>query len=836
MMYELRDLGFSTAIGIGGDPVIGTTHIDALAAFEADPETEAIVMIGEIGGDAEERAADYIKAHVTKPVVGYVAGFTAPEGKTMGHAGAIVSGSAGTAEAKKQALEAAGVKVGKTPSRRPHCCARWSPHASGARRDHASDGRRGAGWHRASRQSAARSPARPESPARPRGDVAARVAGRILAPMNRLGTALLAAIEAVGTVGVGLGIAVVPLTLLWGFEYGLQVDWDVFWTAAGSVWLVGHGVDVSFVLGSALAKSSGVSGAGEPIHVTLAALGFAIVTAWLGGRAGRRFAETEHRTTGLLVGTAVVAVLGLAVALSTTTAVVDPVVWQAVVLPALWFAVPALATSEVCRRRRGLPADALTQRVLDQVDRVPTVWRSVVGFGLRAGTAATAAVVTVAGVVVTLLLFTSFAEVIALYERSHAGVVGGIALTVGQLAFLPDFVGWAVAWIVGPGFAIGTGSSVSPVGTVLGPIPGLPVFGALPASGHTFGLVWVLVPVVAGFVVGGLLRPRLVRALGSADTALHRALGGVAAGIVAGLLTGGIAWLTSGSFGPGRLAEVGPHALVVGAFAALEVGVPAAIALAIGSDLVRLPRAGSGASGGTATRTPRTPVLAATTRSTSHTPGRCSPRSTRPGPGARRTSTGSWWRRRTASRRRPSRSAAGTAASSDRDDDGDGDRRDRDGDGDADRVPARPASPVVPDTAARTHSDGPADADGSADADRPTPVTGPARARDRRRAPGVGPHRRRRRRPARRRTRPARYHRARWWAARPDPRRRRRAPRPRRGAARPRRGAAGPGHRCRRRARRRPLRADAHRRGHGARARRCAAGVPVEHRGVRRRA
>ncbi|MCE5289433.1 MAG: succinate--CoA ligase subunit alpha, partial [Nocardiaceae bacterium] len=116
MMYELRDFGFSTAIGIGGDPVIGTTHIDAIAAFEADPETELIVMIGEIGGDAEERAADYIKANVTKPVVGYVAGFTAPEGKTMGHAGAIVSGSSGTAQAKKDALEAAGVKVGKTPS------------------------------------------------------------------------------------------------------------------------------------------------------------------------------------------------------------------------------------------------------------------------------------------------------------------------------------------------------------------------------------------------------------------------------------------------------------------------------------------------------------------------------------------------------------------------------------------------------------------------------------------------------------------------------------------------------------------------------------------------
>ncbi len=116
MMYELRHIGFSTCVGIGGDPIVGTTHIDCLEAFQADPETEAVVMIGEIGGDAEERAAAYIKEYVTKPVVGYVAGFTAPEGKTMGHAGAIVSGSAGTAQAKKEALEAVGVRVGRTPS------------------------------------------------------------------------------------------------------------------------------------------------------------------------------------------------------------------------------------------------------------------------------------------------------------------------------------------------------------------------------------------------------------------------------------------------------------------------------------------------------------------------------------------------------------------------------------------------------------------------------------------------------------------------------------------------------------------------------------------------
>ncbi|MER6540590.1 succinate--CoA ligase subunit alpha, partial [Streptomyces sp900105755] len=116
LMYELRDVGFSTCVGIGGDPVVGTSHIDCLAAFEDDPDTELIVLIGEIGGDAEERAAAYIREHVTKPVVGYIAGFTAPEGRTMGHAGAIVSGSAGTARAKQEALEAVGVRVGSTPT------------------------------------------------------------------------------------------------------------------------------------------------------------------------------------------------------------------------------------------------------------------------------------------------------------------------------------------------------------------------------------------------------------------------------------------------------------------------------------------------------------------------------------------------------------------------------------------------------------------------------------------------------------------------------------------------------------------------------------------------
>jgi succinyl-CoA synthetase alpha subunit len=116
--HELTQLGLgnSTIVGIGGDPVVGSSFIDVLAKFEADPETQYVVMVGEIGGDEEEKAAAFIEAEMTKPVVAYIAGFTAPPGKTMGHAGAIISGSSGTAQAKKDALEAKGIRVGTTPT------------------------------------------------------------------------------------------------------------------------------------------------------------------------------------------------------------------------------------------------------------------------------------------------------------------------------------------------------------------------------------------------------------------------------------------------------------------------------------------------------------------------------------------------------------------------------------------------------------------------------------------------------------------------------------------------------------------------------------------------
>jgi hypothetical protein len=407
--------------------------------------------------------------------------------------------------------------------------------------------------------------------------------------MNRLGTAVFAAVEAVVAVGVGLGIALVPLSLLWGFEYGLQIPWAVFWRAAGNIWLLGHGVDVTFVLDATAAKATGLSGAGAPIVLTIAALGFALLTAWIGSRSGRRLAETEHRAIGSVVAIAAVVVLSVFIALTSISVASRPSLWQSIVFPALWFGVPLLVSAELARRRRSAPEDPVTGWVLDQVGRIPAVWRAVVGTAARGGAIVAALVVAAAGVVVAFLVLGSYAEVITLYERTHADAVGGLSITIGQLAFVPDFVGWAVSWIVGPGFAIGTGSNVSPIGTTLGPIPGIPIFGALPERGHAFGLLSLLVPVLGGFLVAAIVRPRLVRELGVANSALVRTIAGAGIGVAAGILVGFVAAVSSGAFGPGRLQTVGASPWPVGAFAALEVGVPAIVALAVGSDLVRIP-------------------------------------------------------------------------------------------------------------------------------------------------------------------------------------------------------------------------------------------------------
>ena len=396
--------------------------------------------------------------------------------------------------------------------------------------------------------------------------------------MTRRLTMLFAGLESLLVLAIGVAIPLVPLTIVWAVHFGFAPEWTVFWRAAVDVWLLGHGVDVTFTLDPLLAEAIGMPAAGDPVKVTIALLGFALLTLLLGVRAGGRIAETGHRTLGVLTAAVVFAAASLGVTATALHAAARPSLWQGVILPATVFG--AGIVIGVLRARHAGDRDALG-RWLD--DRSPEL-RATAGAALRAGIGAVAITVAVAAVLVAALFVARFPDMIGLYEALHTEVVGGIALTGGQLAVLPNLVLWAVAWLVGPGFAIGVGSHVSPVGTALGPIPALPVFGALPTGDSAFGFAGVLVPVVAGFLAGVAVRPALARALDDVGplTVLVVAAGG---GVVGGALTGFLAAASGGAAGPGRLVEVGPDPVAVGLVAALELAVAIGIGLAAASRL-----------------------------------------------------------------------------------------------------------------------------------------------------------------------------------------------------------------------------------------------------------
>lgn len=400
--------------------------------------------------------------------------------------------------------------------------------------------------------------------------------------MNRPLTALFSALEALLVVAIGVAIPLVPLTVLWAFQYGLQIDWIVFWRTAVDLWLLGSGVDIRMTLSPVLATGLGFAGAGTPFVITIAPLGFALLTVLLGVRAGRRIGETPHRLFGMVVAIATVAVLALGVTLSALLPAARPSIWQGALLPPLVFALGIVIGAELLHPRSA-PSDALGDRARALVRGWRPEVRTVAAAALRGGAASASVVIAASAVAVAALFLGNYAAVIALYESAHAGVLGGIALTVGQLALLPNLVIWAASWFVGPGFAIGTGSSVAPLGTTLGPIPAIPVLGALPAGGPLdWGFLGLLVPVLAGFFLALALRPRLVRALGPRATLPILLVTGLASGVVGGILLGLLAWASAGSAGPGRLVDVGPSPWLVGGLAALEIGIAAAIGLLAG--------------------------------------------------------------------------------------------------------------------------------------------------------------------------------------------------------------------------------------------------------------
>lgn len=401
--------------------------------------------------------------------------------------------------------------------------------------------------------------------------------------MTRRLTVLLAALEAVLTVGVGIAIPLVPLTIIWAAQLGFAPDWLIFWRGAVDIWLLGHGVDVTFTLPAAQAAALGVEGAGEPVVVTIALLGFAVLTLLLGVRAGGRIAESGHARLGVLSAVAAFALLSAGVTLTVLHPLARPSVAQAAVLPALVFAAGIGLGMLRAARASGTPARG---RFSIWWSGLPIDARTIVQAALRAGSAAVSIVLLVSAVAVGLRLVFGYAEIIRLYEALHTEVIGGLAVTALQLAFLPDLVIWAASWFTGPGFAIGTGSQVSPLGTALGPLPAVPLLGAIPTADLPLAFAGLLVPVVAGFLAGVAVRPALSRALDGVrpGTAI---LVGLAGGVAGAGLLGLLSWAAAGSAGPGRLIDVGPSPVAVAFAALLELAPAIALGLLSGGALRR---------------------------------------------------------------------------------------------------------------------------------------------------------------------------------------------------------------------------------------------------------
>ena len=405
--------------------------------------------------------------------------------------------------------------------------------------------------------------------------------------MNRITTALLAALEALIVVAIGVGIALVPLTILWGTHYGLGIDWFVFWRAAVDVWLLGNGVDLAVQLPIETISALNLPGAESPFSLTFALLGFALLAILLGVRTGRRAAGTGYSFTAAGAAILSYGLLAALLTFSAGTAVVTPAPVQGVLLPTLIFAGGVLiGLAGAPRAAPSLPGWA-SRPLGAQLRRIPAEVQSQLAAALRGGTAAVAGIMIVSGLAVFVSVLANFATVIGLYETLQADVMGGIALTIAQLAFIPNVVIWAASWFVGPGIALGAGSSVSPLGTTLDAVPGLPLFGVLPHGTLEFGFLGLLVPVLVGFVSAVLVRQSLDKRANAPHGSARMLITGALMGVVAGILLGLLSWWSAGAMGPGRLTEVGPNPLLVGALTTVEVGVAAALGMLVGGRRAR---------------------------------------------------------------------------------------------------------------------------------------------------------------------------------------------------------------------------------------------------------
>lgn len=397
--------------------------------------------------------------------------------------------------------------------------------------------------------------------------------------MNRTLIALLAALEAFIALAIGVGISLVPLSLMWAVQFDSGVSWDVFYRASADIWLVGHGVDLKMTLDPALAAAVNLPGGDKPFLISIAPLSFSLLTILLGVRLGRKSFESGARFVGPLSAVATFGFFTILIALSAVHVNATPVMWMAVSFPTAIFALGVFIGARGEVGHSGGRAERVQQKVVGWATGLSSQVKAVLSASLRGGLMTAALVIGASAVALSVLIIANFASILGIYEGLQGGGGGSLILTAAQLMFMPNFVMWVVSWFIGTGFALGTGSSVSPVGTDLGLVPALPILGAMPTNDLAFGFLGLLVPLLAAFLAAWFIRPALLRALGSDVSFRWISLTVLGIALVAGILIGLLAWASGGAAGPGRLADVGPNALRTGGIAALEFLIAAALGM-----------------------------------------------------------------------------------------------------------------------------------------------------------------------------------------------------------------------------------------------------------------
>ena len=400
--------------------------------------------------------------------------------------------------------------------------------------------------------------------------------------MNKRQTFFIAAIEAAILVAISLGVVLVPLTLVWFLENNPEVDWLVTFRAASDFWLLSHGTGLVVPEGEIL-------GILVPAFlVTLVPLGMTIWLARSFYNAGKRFIAARALWPGWLGGSMVYGASALGISTAAYDSAIYPIAWQGVFFPTILFLV-----FQVLGSLFGQPDEIFEGDILDQAperDRVRRAlnafrlklhWsvRSIMGPAFRAGTAITVMLLMVSAFTIAVLIALSWIDITRLYESVQVSVLGAVVLTIGQLALIPNLIIYGAAWLTGVGFSIGAGSLISPLGSQVGPLPAIPILGALPVGQLEFGMISIAVVLLAAFVATLLIRKSADEIRFEFATAWTAAISlGLSIAFVTASQMGLLALMASGSAGPGRLSQVGVSPWLVALVVFVEVGVVSTLA------------------------------------------------------------------------------------------------------------------------------------------------------------------------------------------------------------------------------------------------------------------